>query len=232
MLPSRMPGAGRSPRRSLTCRKAGVGRHRHEDRGGDVAAAGVKRTTARARPSIRSSVKRRWLTVRRPPCLKAAGDTSWARVRARPMASAPLAALLASEPTSDPGVLLERFLAARVRSTGLALYPAQEGGVAGADGRSPRAARHAHRLGEVAGGGGAALQGPGRGEDLLLHRADQGAGQREVLRPLRRLRRRSNVGMLTGDASINRDAPIVCCTAEILANLALREASRQVRRTW
>ena len=33
------------------------------------------------------------------------------------------------------------------------------------------------------------------------------------------------VGMLTGDASINRDAPIVCCTAEILANLALRDAA-------
>ncbi|MCP4503991.1 MAG: DUF3516 domain-containing protein [Deltaproteobacteria bacterium] len=32
-----------------------------------------------------------------------------------------------------------------------------------------------------------------------------------------------NVGMMTGDASINRDAPIVCCTAEILSNLALRE---------
>ncbi len=32
-----------------------------------------------------------------------------------------------------------------------------------------------------------------------------------------------NVGMLTGDASINRDAPIVCATAEILANLALRD---------
>ena len=31
-----------------------------------------------------------------------------------------------------------------------------------------------------------------------------------------------NVGMLTGDASINPGAPIVCCTAEILANLALR----------
>lgn len=31
-----------------------------------------------------------------------------------------------------------------------------------------------------------------------------------------------NVGMLTGDASINREAPIICCTAEILSNLALR----------
>ena len=29
--------------------------------------------------------------------------------------------------------------------------------------------------------------------------------------------------MMTGDASVNHDAPIICCTAEILANLALRE---------
>lgn len=33
----------------------------------------------------------------------------------------------------------------------------------------------------------------------------------------------SEVGMLTGDASVNPDAPIICCTAEILANIALRE---------
>ena len=31
-----------------------------------------------------------------------------------------------------------------------------------------------------------------------------------------------NVGMVTGDSSVNADAPIICCTAEILANLALR----------
>ncbi len=31
------------------------------------------------------------------------------------------------------------------------------------------------------------------------------------------------VGMLTGDASVNRDAPIICCTAEVLANVALRD---------
>lgn len=34
-----------------------------------------------------------------------------------------------------------------------------------------------------------------------------------------------NVGMLTGDASVNRDAPIICCTAEVLANIALREGA-------
>ena len=34
-----------------------------------------------------------------------------------------------------------------------------------------------------------------------------------------------NVGMMTGDGAVNRDAPIVCCTAEILMNLAVREAT-------
>lgn len=34
---------------------------------------------------------------------------------------------------------------------------------------------------------------------------------------------RDNVGMITGDAHINADAPVICCTAEILANQALRE---------
>src|SRR4051794_16825505 len=34
-----------------------------------------------------------------------------------------------------------------------------------------------------------------------------------------------DVGLLTGDASVNADAPIICCTAEVLANIALREGS-------
>ena len=29
--------------------------------------------------------------------------------------------------------------------------------------------------------------------------------------------------MITGDSAINADAPIICCTAEILANITLRE---------
>ena len=33
------------------------------------------------------------------------------------------------------------------------------------------------------------------------------------------------VGMLTGDASLNAAAPIVCCTAEVLANMALRQGA-------
>ena len=33
----------------------------------------------------------------------------------------------------------------------------------------------------------------------------------------------TNVGMLTGDAAVNAGAPIIACTAEVLANIALRE---------
>nr|WP_237721117.1 DEAD/DEAH box helicase [Mycolicibacterium phlei] len=33
----------------------------------------------------------------------------------------------------------------------------------------------------------------------------------------------ANVGMLTGDAAVNSEAPIIVCTAEVLANIALRE---------
>ena len=34
-----------------------------------------------------------------------------------------------------------------------------------------------------------------------------------------------NVGMITGDATVNASAPVICCTAEILANLALRDGA-------
>ena len=33
------------------------------------------------------------------------------------------------------------------------------------------------------------------------------------------------VGMITGDATVNSEAPVICCTAEILSNMALREGS-------
>jgi hypothetical protein len=35
-----------------------------------------------------------------------------------------------------------------------------------------------------------------------------------------------NVGLLTGDATVNRDAPILCCTAEVLSNWALTEGAK------
>ena len=35
-----------------------------------------------------------------------------------------------------------------------------------------------------------------------------------------------NVGLMTGDATVNRDAPIICATAEVLASIALSEGAR------
>ncbi|HEX9032607.1 MAG TPA: DUF3516 domain-containing protein [Streptosporangiaceae bacterium] len=36
----------------------------------------------------------------------------------------------------------------------------------------------------------------------------------------------ASVGMMTGDGSVNAQAPIICCTAEVLANIALRDGTR------
>jgi superfamily II RNA helicase len=35
----------------------------------------------------------------------------------------------------------------------------------------------------------------------------------------------ASVGMMTGDGSVNAGAPIICCTAEVLANIALRDGA-------
>lgn len=35
-----------------------------------------------------------------------------------------------------------------------------------------------------------------------------------------------NVGMMTGDATVNGGAPIICATAEIVANIALRDGAQ------
>ena len=56
--------------------------------------------------------------------------------------------------------------------------------------RQPRHPRHPDRVREVAGGDRRARRRAGPGQGELLHRADQGAGEREVLRPDRGLRRR------------------------------------------
>ena len=39
-----------------------------------------------------------------------------------------------------------------------------------------------------------------------------------------------HVGMITGDATVNRDAPVICCTAEILANHG--PARRRAQPRW
>ncbi|HET6981199.1 MAG TPA: DEAD/DEAH box helicase, partial [Myxococcaceae bacterium] len=134
-----------------------------------------------------------------------------------------LADLLPPQPTSDPDVLLERFLA-WVQTTGLTLYPAQE-----------------EALLELMAGKHVLLATPtGSGKSLVavaLHFKALAEGKtsfytvpikalaNEKFFDLCRLFGPERVGMLTGDASINRDAPIICCTAEILANMALRDGA-------
>src|ERR1700741_2912902 len=78
---------------------------------------------ARASPSVRSSVNRKVLNARQAPCPSSDGDASAAAARVVPMPA--LADPLPPEPTSDPDVLLGRFLG-WVQSNGLTLYPAQE----------------------------------------------------------------------------------------------------------
>lgn len=78
----------------------------------------------------------------------------------------------------------------------------------------------------------------GSGKSLVasaLHFASLAAGRRSVYTcPIKALVNEKwlalckefgpeNVGLSTGDATVNRDAPILCCTAEILANMALSE---------
>ncbi|MFO0581533.1 MAG: DUF3516 domain-containing protein [Anaeromyxobacter sp.] len=145
------------------------------------------------------------------------------------MADAP-ATLAASLPAPGeslaPDAILDRFVS-WVAGTGLELYPHQEEAIL-------------HLLD----GEHLVLATPtGSGKSLVatfLHYQCMAEGKRsfytcpikalvnEKFFELCRLFGPDNVGMMTGDAAVNRDAPIVCCTAEILMNLAVREAAPRV----
>src|ERR687890_2507831 len=123
--------------------------------------------------------------------------------------------------TAEPDAVLDAF-AQWVSEQGLALYPHQE-----------------EALIEIATGANVILNTPtGSGKSLVATGAHFAAlaDKRTTFytAPIKALVSKKffalcqvfgahNVGMLTGDASVNADAPIICCTAEILANVALRE---------
>ena len=140
---------------------------------------------------------------------------------------APLAALLPSTgETLAPDAVLDRFVS-WVGATGLTLYPHQEEAIL-------QLLDERHLVLNTPTGSGKSLVA------TFLHFQAMAAGQRsfytcpikalvnEKFFDLCRLFGPENVGMMTGDAAVNRDAPIVCCTAEILMNLAVREAAPRV----
>lgn len=125
---------------------------------------------------------------------------------------------------TDPDALMEHFLDYAL-AKGIELYPAQEEAIL-----------------EVFSGKNVILNTPtGSGKSLVaaaLHFLSASQGRQSVYTcPIKALVNEKflalcrdfgpeNVGMMTGDASVNRSAPILCCTAEILANIALRDGGQ------
>ena len=125
---------------------------------------------------------------------------------------------------TDPDALMEHFLDYAL-AKGIELYPAQEEAIL-----------------EVFSGKNVILNTPtGSGKSLVaaaLHFLSASQGRQSVYTcPIKALVNEKflslcrdfgpeNVGMMTGDASVNRGAPILCCTAEILANIALRDGDQ------
>ncbi|MQA81043.1 MAG: DUF3516 domain-containing protein [Streptosporangiales bacterium] len=126
--------------------------------------------------------------------------------------------------TDDPDALFDAFTR-WAEKQGLSLYPHQE-----------------EALIEILSGANVILSTPtGSGKSLVAtgaHLAAMASGRRTYYTaPIKALVSErffalcdvfgaSEVGMLTGDASVNPGAPVVCCTAEILANMALRGGDR------
>ncbi|HVT17318.1 MAG TPA: DUF3516 domain-containing protein [Thermoanaerobaculia bacterium] len=131
-----------------------------------------------------------------------------------------LAARIPAGGTADPDLILDRFLG-WVGEVGFTLYPAQE-----------------EALLELMAGRHVILNTPtGSGKSLValgLHFKALCEGKTSFYTsPIKALASEKffalcddfgaeNVGMLTGDASINPRARVLCCTAEVLANMALR----------
>jgi superfamily II RNA helicase len=123
--------------------------------------------------------------------------------------------------TPDPDAVFDAF-SAWAQEQGFSLYPHQE-----------------EALIEIVSGGNVILSTPtGSGKSLVAAGAHFAALARDQVTfytaPIKALVSEKffalcdtftpeNVGMMTGDASVNPAAPIICCTAEVLANIALRQ---------
>jgi superfamily II RNA helicase len=126
-------------------------------------------------------------------------------------------------PSADPDALFDAFTG-WASGTGLELYPAQQ-----------------EALIEIVSGSNVILSTPtGSGKSLVAigaHFTALAQGVRTFYTaPIKALVSEKffalcdvfgpeKVGMMTGDSSVNPGAPIICCTAEILANIALRDGA-------
>ncbi len=139
------------------------------------------------------------------------------------MSDHPLLRRLPSSPDVSGDELLERFLG-YVTERNLELYPAQEEAIL-------ELFEDKHVILNTPTGSGKSLVA------TALHFRSLARGRRSVYTcPIKALVNEKflalcrdfgpdNVGMATGDATVNRNAPILCCTAEILANYALRDGA-------
>ncbi len=81
---------------------------------------------------------------------------------------------------------------------------------------------HTHRVRKEPGRGGAHFAALAQ-DKVTFYTAPIKALVSEKFFDLCKLFGTENVGMLTGDASVNADAPVIACTAEVLASIALRD---------
>ncbi len=124
---------------------------------------------------------------------------------------------------ADPDELFDRF-STWASEQGLSLYPAQEEALIEVVSGSHVILATPTGSGKSLVAAGAHFAALARG-DITFSTAPIKAQVSEKFFALVELFGAENVGMMTGDASVNADAPIICCTAEILANLALREGA-------
>src|SRR6185437_351819 len=212
-----------------------IGQHRRRrahDQRGDPRDRGrhLRRRRGRERARIhrrrahRPHAERARSPRRRRPLQRLTQREDFARVRRESVSK--VLAKLPPAGTFDSDVILNAFLEC-VSEKGLSLYPAQE-----------------EALRELLSGKHVILSTPtGSGKSLValgLHFKAMSEGKTSVYTaPIKALVSEkffalcedfgaAYVGMMTGDATINRDAPILCCTAEILAKLALEDGALRV----
>ncbi|KNE81282.1 MULTISPECIES: DEAD/DEAH box helicase [Streptomyces] len=122
---------------------------------------------------------------------------------------------------ADPDALFESF-SAWSEERGISLYPAQEEALIEVVSRANVILSTPTGSGKSLVAAGAHFAALAR-DEVTFYTAPIKALVSEKFFDLCKLFGTENVGMLTGDASVNADAPVICCTAEVLASIALRD---------